>query len=178
MPNQSHDTQTTVTKYFVSLSFTILCAFGILYAHYQPVTLDNSVKYITQGTFNPQKVSTSQQVTLPHDWLREHKKYNEGWYRFNFFVDERPRSLYAIYFPTVSQNAAVYLNGIEVGNGGSFSEPVSRNWPRPLIFPVAPELIQEDKNELLIQMVSSPSGRGLLPGFYVGPREGLLPAFW
>lgn len=178
MPNQSHDTQTTVTKYFVSLSFTILCAFGILYAHYQPVTLDNSVKFITQGTFNPQKVSTSQQVTLPHDWLREHKKYNEGWYRFNFFVDERPRALYAIYFPTVSQNAAVYLNGIEVGNGGSFSEPVSRNWPRPLIFPVAPELIQEDKNELLIQMVSSPSGRGLLPGFYVGPREGLLPAFW
>ena len=125
MPNQSHDTQTTVTKYFVSLSFTILCAFGILYAHYQPVTLDNSVKYITQGTFNPQKISTLQQVALPHDWLREHKKYNEGWYRFNFFVDEKPRELYAIYFPTVSQNAAVYLNGIEVGNGGSFSEPVS-----------------------------------------------------
>ena len=178
MAYRVYDSGTTVINFLVAITFVILCSFGILYAHYQPVISEGSVKYITQGTFNPQDVANFQPVTLPHDWLRQHNDINEGWYRFNFFVDDKPRELYAIYFPTVSQNAAVYLNGIEIGNGGSFSEPISRNWPRPLIFPVAPELVKKDKNELLIQVVTSPPGRGFLPGFYVGPRESLVPAFW
>ena len=42
-----------------------------------------------------------------------------------------PTTAYAVYLPRVSMNAAVYVNGLLVGSGGSFDEPVARNCGQP-----------------------------------------------
>lgn len=167
----------------LSLGFALLYGGAIYFLHERNAGVLGGVAPVEQGTFSPQGRAEFNTVTLPHDWFSitdaiPGGPVAEGWYRFNFSVDEKPRELYAIYFPTIAENASVYLNGIEIGNGGSFSEKSSRNLPRPLIFPVAPELIANGKNELLLLVESNPPGRGLLPVFYVGSRESLLSAFW
>lgn len=167
----------------LSLGFVLVYGAAIFYLHERSAGIISGAEPVMQGTFSPQGRAEFNSVTLPHDWVSLPDALTggavaEGWYRFNFSVDEKPRELYAIYFPTIAENASVYLNGIEIGNGGSFSEKSSRNLPRPLIFPVAPELIASGKNELLLLVESNPPGRGMLPVFYVGSRESLLPAFW
>lgn len=168
----------TVQKWLVTILFVGLCAFAILYMHNRSIQLPDTVKQIKHGKFSSQTTSDFQSITLPHDWRHLPVKIDEGWYRFEFFIDDKPRELYAIYFPTLSQNTVVYLNGLELGDGGSMTEPVTRHWPRPLIFPIAPELVSQGKNELLMLLASGPIAHGFLPDFYIGPRDSLLPAFW
>jgi len=113
---------------------------------------------------------------LPHDWNVEDLSVSLLWYRFNFFVSDKQPDLYAIYLPVIAQNAVVYLNGVVIGNAGSTEDPVSRNWPRPLIFPIASDSLIVGNNELMLQVISDLPGRGLLPKFYFGKWEDLMPA--
>ena len=116
-------------------------------------------------------------VGLPHDWHMERQNISQLQYRVSFNVTAPSMELYSLYFPVISQNIVVYLNGSEIGNGGSIKEPITRNWPGPLIFPIAPEFLVSGENELLLDVFSEPAGRGLLPVFYFGKWTELVPSY-
>jgi hypothetical protein len=71
-------------------------------------------------------------------------------------------------------NAAVWFNGEWIGDGGSFEEPVARNWNRPLIFRLPAAAWRNDRNELLVRLRVYP-GFGHMTPVAVGPTALLQP---
>ena len=168
-------------RFWSALASTLILfpafAWGIFWLHAGKPALNDSVIEFSQGEFSPQDNLNWQTIDLTHDWRQEKLPVSHAWYRFRFNMEQAPVALSSLYFPVLSQNLAVYLNGVEIGNGGSLQEPVTRNWPRPLIFPVAPEFLRKGENELLLWLVSDPEGRGLLKQFYLGDRA-ILQSAW
>src|SRR5207244_3014148 len=80
--------------------------------------------------------------TFPDNWSQTRRGIGGTvWYRLDYRIDDLTPA-YAVYLPRVSMNAAVYVNGLQIGSGGSFNEPVSRNWNRPLYFLIPPGVIR------------------------------------
>ena len=61
-------------------------------------------------------------------------EHPRGWYRLELPASGSKRERFSVYLARVNMNAAVYFNGDFVGDGGSFREPIARNWNRPLLF--------------------------------------------
>ena len=108
-------------------------------------------------------------VQLPETWRSPERWHqgDNGWYRFILpgGVPAEPQSVYLWRF---SMNAAVYFNGEWIGDGGSFAEPVARNWNRPLIFRLPAATWRADRNELLVRLRVYP-GFGHMTPVAVGP---------
>ncbi|MEO7762539.1 MAG: hypothetical protein ABIS68_11590, partial [Casimicrobiaceae bacterium] len=77
------------------------------------------------------------------------------WYRVDYRIDDATPA-YAVYLPRVSMNAAIYVNGLFIGSGGSFNEPVARNWNRPLYFLVPPGVLHVGINRIHIRVRGYP----------------------
>lgn len=94
--------------------------------------------------------------TLPDNWSQTRRGIGGTvWYRFDVrLVDPGP--IHAVYLPRVSMNAAVYVNGLLIGTGGSFDEPVARNWNRPLYFLVPPGVLKEGANRIHVRVRGYP----------------------
>jgi signal transduction histidine kinase len=114
--------------------------------------------------------------TLPDDWYLHGPGLDHGWYRVRIEI-EKPQNLWAVYLPSVSMNAAVYLNGQPLANGGNPGAAVARNWNRPLLFPISPALFVSGSNLVEIRVAADPPGSGLLGRFYIGPNSVLAPAY-
>jgi signal transduction histidine kinase len=114
-------------------------------------------------------------VSLPDLWTESRPTYEGSvWYRFEV---PRPRGdghRWAIYLPRVHMNAAAFVNGRWVGDGGSFVPPVAQNWNRPLYFSVAPEMLDRDDNVVHVRIYSYAYDRGGLWPFSIGPHEELF----
>ncbi|MBK80741.1 MAG: hypothetical protein CMQ43_07500 [Gammaproteobacteria bacterium] len=116
-------------------------------------------------------------VELPDSWRDEaHWKPGvSGWYRFRL-ADRAPEQPYAIYLYRFSMNAAVYLNDEFVGSGGSFDEPIARNWNRPLMFHLPRSAWKENGNHLYLRLRVYP-GFGHLAPPAIGPAELFTEAY-
>ena len=121
-------------------------------------------------------------VKLPDSW-REHQQtpFRYSWYRSvldesNGVVDLQ--TPFAVYIPRVSMNVSVMVNGREIGNGGRFSEPISRNHGRPLLFFV-PALAEDRRGPVVLTMQVSDNSWafGYLGPVYVGAPN-LLSAMY
>jgi signal transduction histidine kinase len=112
-----------------------------------------------------------QPVTLPDEW-RERRPEREGfaWYRFELPGPVAPGELYALHLPSLAMNAAAWVNGEPVGTGGSFEEPVARNFNRPLYFPFASTLLGRERNVIHVRLwcYATPH-HGYLGPLEVGP---------
>ena len=119
--------------------------------------------------------------TLPHDWSQTDADLQAGWYRTTVRLDQAPDSAperqWAVYLPTVHMNAAVYLNGVLLGHGGRFSDPVARNWNRPLYFPIPGGLLQSGDNRVDVRIKADMSGSGYLSAVYIGAAATLAPFY-
>jgi signal transduction histidine kinase len=94
--------------------------------------------------------------TFPDNWNQSRRGIGGTvWYRLDYRIDD-PAPGYAVYLPRVSMNAAVYVNGLLIGSGGSFSEPVARNWNRPLYFLVPPGVLKPGGNRVHIRVRGYP----------------------
>lgn len=142
-----------------------------------PVSIIEGSLAITESISPPDPGSPDwQQVTLPDQWSAErYQRGSSGWYRFEL-ANGIQESLWAVYLPRLNMNAAVYFNGVQLGNGGSFDEPLARNWSRPLYFTIPPSLWRDDRNVLEIKLKSY-FGYGLLDRFQIGPDELLKPLY-
>jgi signal transduction histidine kinase len=117
-------------------------------------------------------------ASLPDAWsLRRRSAAVEGWYRLALPLERAPSELWAVYLPRVIQNAAVRVNGTAIGDGGSFEEPVARNWNRPLYFPIPASLLRAGANTLHVRFATVESSFGLLDRVRVGPDAALRPTY-
>ncbi len=115
-------------------------------------------------------------VDLPDDWYQSQRQESEHWYQAFLSVSPQEAAVWAIYIPSVTHNAAVYVNGIWVGQGGRFEDPVARNHNRPLLFRFSSQLLHPGENTVLLRVSSSFHEQGLLDQFYVAPASELVPA--
>lgn len=137
---------------------------------------------LTQAEYSltaPGATQAWQPVTLPHDWRADKTLRDAGtlWYRLRFEHDVQERDPGAVLLWYLSMNAAVWLNGERVGDGGAMDAPVARNWFRPLLFSVPAPLLRGGANELLIEVRGVPAGDGFLGPVYVDDMSKLLPAY-
>lgn len=129
------------------------------------------------ATTPPTKEDGWRRVTLPHDWGRDTIDAQQGWYRFRLRLNVPPDRLWGIYLPSVSMNAAVYLNGELLGSGGRFEDPVARNWNRPLYFWIPNGLLAPGENTIHVRLKTDPAPTGLLGAIHLGPDSEMQRAY-
>jgi signal transduction histidine kinase len=117
---------------------------------------------------------------LPHRW-RDDAAAGSGpatrWYRLQRPLAQAPDEAQAVYLPSLRDNAAAYLNGRFLGQGGPFADPVARLGARPLWLPAPAALWQAGDNRLYLLLKADPAWRGQLPALAVGPEAVLQPAW-
>jgi len=119
-----------------------------------------------------------QEVSLPDLWQINHPDYGGSiWYRMSLHLDAVPNMLWGVYLPRISMNAAVFVNGVMVGNGGRFEQPMARNWNRPLYFTVPSSLWKVGENTIMVRVQADKNCRGGLYPLQLGPDIQLYPAY-
>ena len=117
-------------------------------------------------------------VQLPDLWTVARRRIAiEGWYRAEVPLVAAPDTLWAVYLPRLNMNAAVWVNGQLIGDGGRFEDAVSRNWNRPLLFTVPGGLLHAGANTVDVRLRVNRTGPGVLATFRVGPAAILLRAW-
>ncbi len=113
-------------------------------------------------------------VTLPDSWReRQQTPLSNAWYRTEFKAGDVASS-FAVYIPRVSMNASVTVNGKEIGNGGHFTEPISRYHGRSLFYMVPDWVTQNSKIiNLTIRVKDNSWAFGYLGPVYVGDTSTL-----
>jgi signal transduction histidine kinase len=114
-----------------------------------------------------------QTQSLPDNW--NHSRPGTGglaWYRAEFDFDAAQAPL-AIYINRASMNAAVYVNGLLIGSGGSFDEPVARNWNKPSFYVVPSPLLKPGRNVVHVRLRAYPRSQAGLSAIEVGPERQL-----
>jgi len=139
-----------------------------------------NVEFAASNSNQPPVLSADQwqKIILPDIWQSNHPDYGGNiWYRSMLQVRELPDSLWGIYLPRLSMNAAVYVNGVMVGTGGRFTQPMARNWNRPLYFTVPQSLWHRGENMIMVRVQADKNCRGALHAMQVGPDAQLCPDF-
>lgn len=129
-------------------------------------------QFVVSSRDRPPLDAQWESVKLPHLWTREGVAGRMGWYRFKLPNEPYPEQ-YAIYLWRFSMNAAVWLNDEFLGDGGSFEEPIARNWNRPFLFLLPNSALRPQSNYLYVRLAVYP-GWGHLPPVIVGPYDKLV----
>ncbi|MDD4978049.1 MAG: histidine kinase [Gallionella sp.] len=126
----------------------------------------------------PQDDANWQTVTLPDQWkLSRPGQGGDVWYRLHFKLVATPKDSQALYLPRLCMNASAYLNGVFLGDGGSFTDPVGRNWNRPLLFLAPPSLFRTGQNTLYVRLNSPSFSLGALSPIYLGDARTLTERY-
>ena len=114
---------------------------------------------------------------LPHRWAEAEAGARNVWYRGRLEIDRGAQPLWGVFIPALKMNAAVYLNGQLLGDGGRFDDPVARNWMTPLLFSLPAELFHDSGNVFHIRVKSDPPGSGRLAALQIAPYPELARAW-
>lgn len=113
-------------------------------------------------------------ITLPDQWIQSRPRTSGiAWYRFRFEQEHELARVESVLLPRLTMNAEVWLNGVQIGSGGSMRDPVARNWNRPLLLIAPPGLLRSGANTLHVRLVSVPYSQGSLFPPLVGPDREL-----
>lgn len=161
------------------LACFLLCVLLALQAQAATVLELHDAEFIVQsGSSPPANDAAWVPLKLPDYWnISRPGVGGDGWYRIHFSLSDVSRDIQAVYLPRLSMNAGVYLNGVFLGDGGKFDDPVARNWNRPLLFPISPALLQPGENTLNIRVHSPSYSLGSLSTVYVGAESVLRPEY-
>lgn len=123
----------------------------------------------------PNKSLAWQTVHFPDIWKHTHpNEYGTAWYRMQFDAQGLDfNQVQAVYLQRLALNGEVYLNAVKIGTGGQFTEPVSRNWNRPLLFIIPPLLLKSTNNELMIRLIAPQKSQGMLYSPEIGDLQNL-----
>lgn len=166
--------------YFVVVNFVVLHApLTVFFApDCQPV---QKVEFVASHADKPEELPDNgwQTQNLPDDWYQTPHRVEQIWYQATVTVPDLSSETWALYLPSVTHNVAVYINGIWIGQGGRFDDPVSRHHNEPLLYPFSDNLLVPGENRILLRVKTAFWEQGLLDQFYIGPRDQLEPAyFW
>jgi len=150
-----------------------------LYFDHIAVPAIEQVQVLHDGGESPKYLNKIgwQNVELPDVWFSTKKNKNQYWYRSHFYPDREIEGIWSVYLPSVTHNAAVYINGIWIGQAGEFTDPVSRHHNEPLFFSFSSELLKSGINELHVRVKASYHEQGLLGNVYLARQALLLPAY-
>lgn len=165
--------------FFRLLCFLLLAiAVGRVFAQ-EVLELGNAEFVLSSAISIPNNQALWRPQRLPDNWnLSRPGVGGYGWYRMTFRVSDGAARSYALYVPKLSMNAAIYVNGRFVSDGGTFDEPVARHWNRPLLFTIPPDLLSADGlNTLYVRLYAYPNSRGGLDKVHVGPVNVLKPIY-
>lgn len=117
-------------------------------------------------------------VALPHIWRPEDLPAGGGWYRLVLPPRSTASQTRAVYVQQAHLNAALYLNGVFIGDNGRMSLPVSYSWNYPIFLPLADQHGHRDgrPDELWVHLRTG-GGFGMLSRVQVGAAETLRPTF-
>jgi len=117
------------------------------------------------------------QRSLPDNWRRSNPgQSGYGWYRARFDLPEVPSATWAAYLPTVATTHRLIVNGVDVG-GGAMTGPHQRSFGTPQFDTIAPQLLRQGSNEVLVRLRVAPNLRGGLGPIILGPREEVEPLY-
>ncbi|MDP2253276.1 MAG: histidine kinase, partial [Thiobacillus sp.] len=140
-----------------------------------PLTIAQGEFAVSASMVPPPDHAAWQEQTLPDVWQRNHAPGLEhGWYRFRFDLPPSARTQ-AVFLPRLGMNAAVYLNGHFIGDGGRMAEPLGRNWNRPLLFVLPGERLRTQGNTLHIHLRGNAYTQAVLFPLKVGEESALRP---
>jgi signal transduction histidine kinase len=123
---------------------------------------------LTGGDTPPPDDAPWQPVTLPDDWSRTRPAADgDAWYRVAFDAGATP-SLTAIYVPRLSMVGRPFVNGVQLADGGRFSEPVSRLWYRPQLYWVPRTVLQPGPNVFHLRLRAYRDNQGGVSEIYAG----------
>src|SRR4051794_2032782 len=151
---------------------------GFAHADQTTLTLTSAEFILGEGASPPSDASSWSPQALPDNWnLSRPGQGGNGWYRMRFELPRSPDELYAIYARKLSMNAEFYVNGVLIGSGGPFQEPMPRHWNRPLFFTIPPDLLRAGGNVLHVRLHAYPNSRGGLDQLKIGSAAQLRPEF-
>lgn len=139
-----------------------------------------SVEFSANQKREPDRIESSSwaPTELPDFWVDNHSESEQIWYRAEFSgLDLDSDTTWAAYLPAVAHNAAVYINGTWIGQGGSFSDPISRHHNDPLLFRFSPNLLQAGTNQIAVRVKAASHRQGRLGQIYVAPLAQLESAY-
>ncbi|ATX81258.1 Signal transduction histidine kinase [Mariprofundus ferrinatatus] len=119
-----------------------------------------------------------ERVALPDAWDKTRPGLSGGvWYRIPVLISGQVNEPWAVLLPRFSMNAAIWWNGRMLGSGGSMSDPVARNWSRPLSLLLPADSLEQGEHWLYIYLRALAHDAGGLGYVYVGPHKYLKPLF-
>ena len=178
--------QTPTSRWFSPPAIALLILLAGLALFDMPLARTDSgdVREFRQSEFLPLDLAVPpgvhdarwQPLALPDLWSRRGMVGTGGWYRLHLALDRPPEQLQGLYLFRLNMNAALYLNGQFLGDGGNMGIPLARNWNRPLYFTVPRPLWRGGDNELLIHL-RTPPGFGMLAPPQLGADDVLRPRY-
>jgi len=177
-------TQHKFSAFSILFAYLILLNIFVFHTPFEiffkpPLVPVEKLVYLASDLSEPDQLASEdwQSVSLPDDWAQRNAQVDHAWYRATVVVKDRSEALWAVYLPLVFHNAAVYVNGLWVGQGGSFDEPVSRHHNAPLLINFSSSLLRQGENSIHIRMQTTVGNQGLLDRFYFGPALKLQLAY-
>jgi len=111
-------------------------------------------------------------VPLPDTWSAEQRaRAGAAWYRAGIDITSAPVVPWAVYLPRAVMSAAVWVNGVRVGGASG------RNVNRPLLAVVPLGTLRAGRNTLDVRLRVTPTYRGVLGPFLIGPETVLRGPF-
>ena len=143
-----------------------------------PLRFDAARFLLSESETPPSNDAFFEPVRLTDLWSEQRPDaQGRGWYRFDFELAAAPAERWAVYLPGLASNAAVFVNGEFVGDGGSMREPVALNSNRPLLFSVSPRLLRAGANRVDVALFAYRDSFDRLEPVLVGPAAELIPRF-
>lgn len=98
-----------------------------------------------------------------------------GWYQVQIPLQETPRELWGVYFPSTYANFAVFVNGVPAGESAPMAPPQAY-FRQTLYFEFSPALLRPGMNTLEVHSLSIRYASFMQP-FYAGPAASIRPAW-
>jgi signal transduction histidine kinase len=115
---------------------------------------------------------------LPDSWrVSRRGASGYGWYRIQLTLAEQPSSAIGLLISMVSTTYAVYVNGVEVGDGGGMTGEIQRNGSRPQYVSIAPQVFKPGDNWLHVRLRVASNLRGGITPLLIGPRPAVEESF-
>lgn len=139
----------------------------------------NSVEFVESSAKQPQEITSSAwlPIKLPDFWYSNHQQAVSIWYQTQTQITDLSEPIWAVYLPSLTHNAAVFINDDWVGQGGQFEPSVSRHHNEPLLFKFSSDRLHLGLNKINVRIKSSNGSQGLLGQFYLAPATALQNSF-
>jgi len=142
-------------------------------------TPDDKVSFVLSNSETPPNKNAGwQAITLPHQWSKTLQKQGTSvWYRIQKHLKSKPTKNWSLLLERLNMNASVFLGQQFLGDGGSFKEPIARNWVRPLLFHIPSALLQAGENIIYVRVVAYPLRGGGFASYQFAPSESLMKPY-